>query len=297
MTKRITSLFALTTLVLAVSGSAFAADIGVKAPPLAPAPVYSWTGFYVGGNLGASFGHVKTDFNAAPVTVTTSGGTFTTPGFGASDTVYPSGFMGGGQIGYNWQFSPIWVAGLDADFQGADEKDSATLTNSFNFSAPLGGTSFPVTGAAVTNYSAQIDWFGTVRLRAGYVWGNGNVFSYVTGGLAYGEVKTNGTSIVSGSVGVPVTSANSFSIAHAIGHSNVNTGWTVGYGTEARIDFWGLRNWTWKVEALYIDLGTLDDSDVAIPPPHVASVTGGQVTTHTHFTDGILRAGLNYQFH
>jgi opacity protein-like surface antigen len=81
MTKRITSLFALTTLVLAVSGSAFAADIAVKAPPLAPAPVYSWTGFYVGGNLGASFGHVKTDFNAAPVTVTTSGGTFTTPGF------------------------------------------------------------------------------------------------------------------------------------------------------------------------------------------------------------------------
>ena len=63
MTKRITSFFALTTFVLAVSGSAFAADIAVKAPPLAPAPVYSWTGWYVGVNAGASFGRAKTDFN------------------------------------------------------------------------------------------------------------------------------------------------------------------------------------------------------------------------------------------
>jgi opacity protein-like surface antigen len=51
---------------------AFAADMPVKAP-YAPAPaVYNWTGWYVGVNAGASFGNVKTDFNVAPVTVTTS---------------------------------------------------------------------------------------------------------------------------------------------------------------------------------------------------------------------------------
>jgi opacity protein-like surface antigen len=69
MTKRITLFFALTNFVVAVSGSAFAADIAVKAPPSAPAPVYNWTGWYVGVNAGGSFGHVTTDFNADSFTV------------------------------------------------------------------------------------------------------------------------------------------------------------------------------------------------------------------------------------
>jgi outer membrane immunogenic protein len=82
---------------------AFAADVAVKAPPSPPpAPVYNWTGFYVGGNIGASFGRAKTDFNAAPVTVGVNSNppsSFTTPGFAGSNTLSPSGFMGGGQIG------------------------------------------------------------------------------------------------------------------------------------------------------------------------------------------------------
>jgi outer membrane immunogenic protein len=124
MTKRITSFFALTTFVLALSGSAFAADIAVKAPPSAPAPVYSWTGWYAGVNAGASFGSVKTDFSAAPIASTAVGVTTTSitfpgaGGFAGSDREDPSGFIGGGQIGYNWQYSPLIVVGLEADFQG-----------------------------------------------------------------------------------------------------------------------------------------------------------------------------------
>jgi outer membrane immunogenic protein len=235
MTKRITSFFALTTFVLAVSGSAFAADIAVKAPLPAPAPVYNWTGWYAGVNAGASFGHVKTDFNDGPVSLSngTVTGTFT-PGIGF-DTTYPSGFIGGGQIGYNWQYSPLIVVGIEADFQGALERDSENLNRPFTAPATFsnGTLGLSAGGTAGTSYTTQIDWFGTVRGRIGYVWGNGGVLSYVTGGLAYGEVKINGANNFSGGLAlVP------FSVTQAFGHSRVNTGWVVGYGTEGRLPYW-----------------------------------------------------------
>jgi outer membrane immunogenic protein len=297
---------------LAISGlmgtSAFAADMGVKAPP-APPPPPVWTGWYVGVNLGASMGTVKTDFNAAPVTVTTNipastlpNHSFNTPGFAGSNTESPDGFIGGGQIGYNWQFSPLWVVGVEADFQGALEKDHNTLTNTFSFSPCT--VTCPVTGSTVLDYSTKIEWFGTARLRAGYVWGNGNVFSYVTGGLAYGKVDVEGTSTTSGTISgatPPFTTAFSspFSTAHAIGHSNVNAGWTAGYGTEGRL---AIPGWTWRVESFYMDLGHLHDNDelqlITCPGGcKVTNVTGGQTFTNTHFTDWILRGGLSYQFH
>src|SRR5262249_14512901 len=146
---------------------AFAADMPVKAPPPSPAPVYNWTGWYVGVNAGGSFGNVKNDFNVAPGTATslqgTSLGTATIPGVARADRTYPSGFMGGGQIGYNWQFSPLWVVGLEADFQGADEKEHSGPFTS-NFSVPLiisPGVPFGdiATGTTVLNYTTKIEWF------------------------------------------------------------------------------------------------------------------------------------------
>src|SRR5262249_24584721 len=136
-----------------------------------------------------------------------------------------------------------------------------------------------------------IDWFGTVRARIGYLWGDGAVLTYVTGGLAYGEVKINGATTVSGMGSVPNVPDFAFSATHAFGHSHVNTGWVVGYGTEGKL---ATPGWIWKVEGLWMDLGTLDDPDL---PVALVNVTGGQIHTHSHFTDGILRAGLNYRFY
>jgi outer membrane immunogenic protein len=159
------------------SGLALAADMAVKAPPPAPAPVYNWTGWYVGVNAGAGFGRAKTDFNGGPVEADPIP---ITPSFGFSDTTSPNGFIGGGQIGYNWQYSPLIVLGVEADFQGALERDSVNLSNSFSFSNLT--VPFITGGTAVTNYTTKIEWFGTARVRIGYVWGNGDVMSYLTGG-------------------------------------------------------------------------------------------------------------------
>src|SRR5215469_6034976 len=227
--------------VIAVAGligtPAFAADMAVKsAPPApAPAPVYNWTGWYIGVNAGASMGSAKIDINAPPITVEGEPG----PGVSLSDRLQPDGFIGGGQIGYNWQYSPLIVVGLEADFQGALERDSRTDTGSFNFIDPCG---CHFEGTTNTSLEAKIDWFGTVRGRLGYVWGNGQVLSYVTGGFAYGRVELEGTTTISGTF----DSETPFSDTGAFSHSNVNTGWTLGYGTEGALDFWGAHNWTWK---------------------------------------------------
>jgi outer membrane immunogenic protein len=295
------------TAAIALIGTpALAADMAVKAPAPAPAPVYNWSGWYAGLNAGASFGNVKTDFNVSPVAASPffTGKNIASPNFGFSDRTYPSGFMGGGQIGYNWQYSPLIVVGLEADIQGALERDNANnLSNAFTATTTNNGILSPVTvtGASVTSYSTQIDWFGTVRARLGYVWGNGEVMSYVTGGLAYGEVKIHGTNTVSGAA-LPVIGSGpptpAFAVTQTFGHSQVNTGWVLGYGTEGHLPLMP-GNWTWKVEALYMDLGHVDTvgttSGVFVANT-TGAVAGGQVTSHSHFTDGILRGGLNYHF-
>src|SRR5262245_36113442 len=97
---------------------AFAADIAVKAAAPSPAPVYNWTGWYVGVNGGLATqtkASTLTGFNVEFGQVTTTGTTWFSP----------VGGFGGGQIGYNWQTAP-WVVGLEADIQGGSIRDSDT---------------------------------------------------------------------------------------------------------------------------------------------------------------------------
>jgi outer membrane immunogenic protein len=157
-----------------IATPAFATDMGVPPPP-PPAPVYNWTGFYVGGNAGVGLGTYKTDLNASGTSsvfqsVITAGGPVTTTNLLANfagsgfDEVYPAGFVGGGQAGFNWQLSPLWVVGVEADFQGADEKEHSTPTIQVggpfsSFGIPIGA----VSETAAFDYTAKIEWFGTAR--------------------------------------------------------------------------------------------------------------------------------------
>ena len=207
----------------ALSTVATAADLPRKTAPIQPivyAPAFSWTGFYVGGNAGYGFGSntSRNTFNGAvPVGV----GIF-------SD---PDGFVGGGQIGYNYQFPNNFVIGIEADIQ------ASTLESS---RAPVFGTTS----------KSSLDYFGTVRGRVGYAFSGTNslldrTLIYVTGGLAYGD--------------------NTLNIA---GYSSPSST-QVGYAAGAGVEYAFTNNWTVKLEGLYVDLGrdsyTFTNANPVIP--------------------------------
>jgi outer membrane immunogenic protein len=191
---------------------------------------------------------------------------------GRFDT-HPSGFIGGGQIGYNYQ-TGVFVWGVEADFQGAAIKGTASATNTdsvFGFS--LSGTG-----------SQKIDWFGTLRGRVGWT-PMSPLLIYATGGLAYGNTETNVSfsqfANLGGPGGPPI----------AISNSSTLTGWTVGGGLE-----WMFApRWSVKGEYLYYDLGdvTLNQTQSASPPGVNAAIA---IQSVAHYHGNIARLGVNYKF-
>src|SRR6266550_1919454 len=244
--------------VIVSSGAADAADLAARpytkaAPPIVAA-VYDWTGFYVGANLGWSFGRARTD-------VTVAGAPF------ASTSQRMDGILGGLQAGYNWQ-SGRAVFGLETDIQATDQKGSSSPFGFIPGTPDIPGT--PSISSIVT-YQNKLPWFGTFRGRLGFTPAD-RWLLFVTGGLAYGEVTTSETLNVNGAV-----------VAFSTDRTKV--GWTVGGGVEAAL--WG--NWTGKLEYLYIDLGTVNNTLIGIAP-----IT--PVATSSRVTDQIVRVGLNYRF-
>jgi outer membrane immunogenic protein len=245
-------------------GSAQAADLPVKArTQYTPAPVAFWTGGYIGANVGYSWGRSRSDgafTNAVGGPLSTGANRFDM-----------NGVIGGGQIGYNWQQSN-WVWGLEADIQGSGEKGSRAVSCGLGIcSSPFG-----VGPAIGGSFSEKLDWFGTVRARAGVLVAP-TVLAYATGGLAYGSIKSDL------SLAIPST-ANAFS------HSSTRVGWTVGGGVESKLG----GNWSAKLEYLYMDLGSDSNSYTTTFPALGGGVVG--FNANSRFTDNILRAGLNYKF-
>jgi outer membrane immunogenic protein len=157
-------MLAATSLVALAVGGARAADLppAYKAPPVAPA--YSWTGLYVGANIGYGWGQAKYDA--------------TLTGIGAvSQSEDMDGVIGGLQSGYNYQMGN-WVLGFESDFQ---------------LSGQRGGSTFPGIAALTTiTTDVELEWFGTSRTRIGFL-ATPNILLYGTGGVAYGKVSTSAT--------------------------------------------------------------------------------------------------------
>jgi outer membrane immunogenic protein len=241
--------------------SAGAADLALKAPP-PPLVVDEWTGWYIGLNLGGSWGRSSTYYTGTGV------------GFAPFTTSqHMDGVLGGGQFGYNWQFTRSWVVGVEADIQGTGQRGTATFPT-IVVPAIVGATPGVTSVGTLTQ---KLPWFGTVRARLGAE-PSSNWLLYVTGGLAYGGIRSTLSTNALTTTGV--ATATSASV------NNDRAGWTVGVGSEWMF----AHQWSAKLEYLYMDYGHLSDGFIG---------TGAFATLgiNSHVTDNILRAGVNYHFH
>jgi outer membrane immunogenic protein len=254
---------------LCLSIPALAADLPAriaKAPPMPPvSPAYDWSGFYVGVHAGYTFGeheNIVTTGQAAGNIANVAGGA--RPGLVRLDR---DGFIGGGQIGYNWQFTPNWVFGLETDISYVDVRRDINVVT-----APLA----PGVGSLNNIFRSRMDYFGTVRGRIGYAWDRTMV--YATGGLAYADVENSAAFF--GTAG---------QLQFAGNIRRTETGYSVGGGIEHGF----APNWTVKAEYLFYDLGS-NTVNVALVP----GGGGGGTGYNSRFENEghIVRAGLNYKF-
>lgn len=216
-----------TTLLL--SGAATAADLNWNSGPstiYSPSPASDWSGFYAGVNAGYGWGTLTRE-----------------PAGGGVETKNNSdGFQFGGQAGYNMDLGGF-VVGAEADLQWAN----------IGYTEDIPG---------VGSFDSKIDFFGTIRGRAGVTFGA--VMPYVTGGFAAGRGSTS------------VTNATNVVTSQSANH----VGWTIGGGLEAK----ATDNITFKAEYLYTNLGAQTYNGLSVGNTDIA---------HDF---SVVRAGINYKF-
>jgi outer membrane immunogenic protein len=267
------------TLAAVMVGPAMAADYGVAptpvyAPAYEPAPAYVpgyiWTGFYVGANVGAGFA----TGSGTTTIFTPGGGIFSLTGTGSQSA---DGVIGGGQIGYNWQFG-YWVVGAEADFAASGQRGGSQ-------GIPCGG--LPPQSCSVAAH-VNVSSFGTVRGRVGFTVGDNRWLFYGTGGYA----------LMNFSGGIDVTTEFGTTL-NVLSASTTKSGYAIGGGVEAAL--WGyFTGWTGGIEYLYLGTGDWDTGRFVVPPGGVlarAGVPVGSTITDTRsINNNIVRAKINYRF-
>jgi outer membrane immunogenic protein len=268
MKKLLLAGVALTGLV-AGAGAVSAADLPARTAPIAPVavpavPIFTWTGFYAGVNAGYGWQNNEDSSFFVPA------GTFgpgTAGGIVSFADDEGDGFVGGGQIGYNYQMG-TFVIGVEADLQWADLGGSDGLAT---FPASFPGTFVPA-GAG-----GGVDWFGTVRARLGFAFDRALI--YATGGFAYGGTDNGDTGFFDD------------------GGDDTRTGWALGGGVEYAFT----QNLTFGLEGLWVNLdgdnrgtfvGTVEDPTGDVVPVFAPGVDRGD-DENDFF---VARAKMNFKF-
>jgi len=240
-------LFLLATAAVAVLGTSNAgraADMPMKALP-PPPPPFSWTGFYLGGNIGAAWAERRVDETIAGVSFSRS-----------SDAV----FMGGGQLGFNYQFN-TFVLGFEWDFDALGNNNNGVGNGVF-----IGGVPF-----AVSRNGDR--WLSTLAARFGFA--NDHWLFYFKGGV--GEVGTRNLTITNLNTGVSISGGNLHS----------RTGGMFGVGAEYAFT----NNWTVKLEYEFIELS----SRSFIVPVGAPFLVGDVFRSHSNDVQ-TFKVGFNYLF-
>lgn len=291
--------FCLASVTLAFSiVSTLAADLPYrKAPAYVAAPAATWTGFYAGLNAGVAFGDSSLNTTGTPFWSNPAGLLAGAPAtanalaaaIASNASSSGSGFVGGGQLGYDFQFAPAFVLGFEADMQALSSSRRTASASSTTSFAPFG---FPANSYSSTaSFSQRLDYLGTVRGRIGYL-ATPSLLTYITGGLAYGGANVSSSFSLqqmfpgwTTTIVPPIFGTRSASKTVA--------GWTLGGGLE-----WMLgSHWSAKAEYLYYDLGTVSapislTQNVNVTTPW-ATATG---QTSSRFDGHIIRVGVNYRF-
>lgn len=235
----------------------------------APPPSSSWNGFYVGGFVGGNWGRATADtstvFSPTGYFAATSVSAIATAG---RQNLNPSGFNGGGQVGYNYQ-AGHFVVGAEGDFGWMTGKKTQSTTVTYPCCSP---TAFTITQSVKTN------WVSTVRGRAGYA--AGNLLVYATGGVAftdlnYSEVFTDTFATANEGAAIKKT----------------RTGWTGGGGVEYKFG-----KWSAKGEYLFADFGRATTTSTNLSAPASTSWPTSQFTHSVYLKEHLVRFGLNYHF-
>jgi outer membrane immunogenic protein len=269
-----------TVAIAAMSASAVAADLPRRQAAPTPAPIYvtpifTWSGFYVGLNAGATFNDRKNGLRPAVINngfVSNDVALYDAAVVGAYNDNNNSAFTGGAQLGYNWQFGSM-VAGLETDinYRGGGSKDG--------YDVALAGVG-PFANANRFTYGGGNggDWFGTLRGRLGFAMDR--TLLYATGGLAFGDTGNSGSAYFYSTPGTPIGGT------FVSNRNNTEWGWTLGAGIEHAFS----NNWTAKLEYLYVNLDSGNTN--IVNTLNTAYSFSSRADDKFH----VVRVGLNYKF-
>jgi outer membrane immunogenic protein len=243
---------------LASTSLSSAADLAVKAPYAAPAPVWSWTGFYLGAHVGAGWGTTESSLSSFSAL-----GVVTPLGI-ALDQNSRSGVLGGGQVGYNWQTG--WaVLGVQGDITGMN----------VNGTTPC---------LVVLSCTGKSDWMATLTGRFGGVVAD-RTLVYVKGGAAW--MHTDHKLALPGAIAAlaPAGFPTSFS------NSETSLGWLLGLGAEYAFS----PNWSAFIEYDYIEF---NKKSVSNDFSTFAALPAGSLVVNTDIKNklSIAKVGINYKF-